>query len=241
MKIVVFDENKAFLQEAVKCLNRFIEAQSLDISHKIYAFYNEKAIINWLDDNIPDVAFIELKPTYISGSGRTIAKAIRNLSKLAHIIFIAEKIEQSIDIFYGLIRPTDFILRPNVYESIVRIMRDILEDRKSSPTVIKVSYGKTTYMLNADDIFVIQKDGRKTQINLLNRQISVVDTIKEIMPRLPECFVQVDKGVIVNLKMVVTVDFSERKLKLKNNQVIFVSRNTIKNVKRVLDKIEEMI
>lgn len=237
VNILVFDDDRTICETAVKAVSKCVKTRFGMSDIDIFGIAATEKTEYWINDNKPDIAVLDIITDSDESFGLKLARQIRKKYRDCHIVFITSDESKLTQVFGGLIRPTQFIVKGGDFSELEEVICEIIEDLSGANEKVKVSYGRNEYMLNCSDIVLIQKSGRKTEIFLENRRIEVADTVSGIAKMLPEHFKTVDKGVVVNLKMVTEAKYPEKSLLLTDGQVVYMSRNSIHEVKNALSEL----
>lgn len=237
MDIVIFDDDEWVCHETSAELEKIIGCFSKEIPCKIFEFCEAVAFENWLEYNKADVAILDISIPENESFGIECAKKIRKQFKDTHIIFLTANEKKIHDVFQGLIRPTQFLVKERGLYDFRLVLEEILSEMDNKKKIIKVSYGSNEYLLDIKKIVSIRKEGRKTTITMLERQIDVTDSLSSMEKRLGTEFLRVDKGIIVNLQMIREVKYAEKKLIMVDGACIYMSRNSVRGVKKALDNL----
>lgn len=226
MYITLFDDEEYFCNQLECIIEDFFAENFPNIEKNIHSFNNTVKLMRHISKCRPEIVFLDISTEENENTGLDIAKTIRQSNENAHIIFTTTRTDKMHECFEGFIRPTQFLVKPVCKDKITELLKQIVDRKMNSGKYIIVKFGRCDYLLNVDEIYFIQKDDRKTCVNLTNRKIEVTNTLASIMNNLPEYFMLVEKGVIVNLKMIDNVDFSKRLIYLKNDSTAYMSRSS---------------
>lgn len=208
INFVLCDDNIGILKKIEKMLeNIFIKH---DISAKItLSTPHPQTVINYIENNKFDVVIldIDLKSDI---SGLYLAHLIRQKNKKVYIIFTTAHLEYSM-VAYKY-KTFDFIAKPitteRLEETILRLYDDIYSDSYSFFRLNK----KNSFLKN-DDIFFIQKEGKKAIFKTGTQDYEINSSFSSILNHLPNNFVRCHKSYIVNLDKISSIQ--------ANNTIIF--------------------
>jgi len=233
MNILIFDDDRNICEALVNTVSGTLKRHSHSADCQVFGVASAEKLNLWLSKNKPDIVLLDIITDEDDSFGIKCAKQIRKKYRDCHIIFVTNDDTKIVDVFMGLIRPTQFIVKSEGFDEVKAVICEILDDICDGDT-LKVSYGRNEYILNSSEILLIRKNGRKTELFLENRRLEVADTVSGIAKMLPYYFKFVDKGVVVNLKMVKEAKYSEKELSLTDGQTVYMSRNSIHEVKSAL-------
>lgn len=237
MNIVVFDDEERSCRETASVIKNVVLRKYGENKVNIFDFTSPLNLENWLDGNKPDIAVLDISIPGDENYGIKFAQKIRQQYKNSHIIFLTSNEGKITEVFSGLIRPSQFIVKLHNTSELEDVIDEILIETYKRDSTISVSYGRNEYILRTSNIILIQKDGRKTSVFLVDRQIHVTDSLNSIAKNLPLNFIWVDKGVIVNLRMVREVEYPKKILIMADGQSVYMSRNSVREVRKKLKEI----
>ena len=234
MRIVVFDDDLWMARNTENVINRIVSETNNEANCEVCCFSDTAFFVKWLDENKVDAAVLDISVPEDENFGIERAKQIRKNNKNAHIIFMTSNDGKIYQVFSGLIRPTQFIVKNSGEDELVSVFRDILKEADENEKLLKVAHGRNEYFLSVPEILSVCKEGRKTAITLMERTIEVTDSLASIFKRLNDKFIWVDKGSIINIKMIKEVNYPDKKITMTDGSIIYMSRNCAKDVKKVL-------
>lgn len=235
MYIALFDDEDFFCKHLENIIENFFDEYFPNIDRSIHSFNNTIEFSEHLSRFPAEIVFLDIATKENENCGFDLAKKVRELNENTHIIFTTTRTDKIYECLEGFIRPTQFLMKPIKKEKITPLLKQIVDRKINSDKYIIVKFGRCDYLLNVDEIYLIEKDDRKTCVNLINRKIEVTNTLVSILKHLPEYFVLIEKGVIVNLKMVSDIDFSKRLLYLTNGSTTYMSRSSKQVVREFWD------
>ena len=208
LNFVLCDDNQSILTRLEKMLESIFISQNLSGSI-VLSTTKPDILIDFIDKNKIDVLVldIDLKSNI---SGMTIANKIRQTNKKAYIIFTTAHLEYSL-VAYKY-KTFDFLPKPitkeRLEETIIRLFDDAYVDTNTFFCLDK----KRGY-INNNDIYFIQKQGKKAIFKTKNQDIELYSSFSEIQNRLPTNFVRCHKSYIVNLNKISYIE--------SNNTIVF--------------------
>lgn len=235
MKIVVFDDEKFFCEQISSFLSEFFELKYPALNYEIHSFNEDFKLLQFISQNVFSIVFLDIHTPDNDNSGIELAKYIRRNSPDCHIIFVTSKSDKIANALDGLIRPSQFLVKPFSKSMANDLMTDIVEQIVNSNTNIVLKFGRKNFLINQDSVYYFRKNGRKTDVVAVDRIIEVSDILEDIVKMLPTNFIYIDKGIVVNMKRVSEVDFKNKKIVLNNLEEIFYSRNSRALLKNKID------
>lgn len=236
MRIVVFDDDLFFCRDAEQMLRAYFAARSSSLDYRVDSFTAPALLRAHLEDQPVDVAFLDISVKGDPDFGLKIARILRQRLPGCHIVFITADGTRIGDALGGLIRPSQFLIKPVAQAQIATLMDDIMRVALTREERLVVSYGGMEYILDAADIISIHREDRKAIITCANRRVEVSESLESLRERLGAGFVHADKGILINLAQVDQADFPQRRLLMKNGAVIFMSRGARTALQRALDR-----
>lgn len=211
LNFVLCDDNFSVLTKLHKMLDAIFIKNNYDATI-VFESDNPIDIINYSKDNFVNVFIldIDLKSEI---NGLYLASELRKHNKNAYIIFTTGHIEYVLQAYK--VKTFDFLPKPIVYErledTIIRLFNDICSTNNK---FIRLS-NKT--ILNQNDIDYIKRDGMKLVFCASGNTFETYSSFNKIENCLSENFVRCHKSYIVNIKNIVTVDFTNNIIKFKND------------------------
>ncbi len=235
MKLVIFDDDLFFCEDMENMLHTYFASRRA-VHHDVFSFTVPAELLAHLQTQPVDIAFLDISVEGDESFGLRAAKALRQRQEGCHIVFVTADGARIHDALGGLIRPSQFLVKPVVQAQVDVLMDDILHTTLARGDRLVVAHGRSEYILNTGEIITIHREDRKAVITCINRRVEVGESLESIHSRLPECYLYVDKGVIVNLVQVAEADFAQRKLTMKNGSAIYMSRNARAAVEQALPR-----
>lgn len=208
LNFVLCDDNQSILNKLEKMIDSILIQNNLS-GEIVFTATTPKDIINYTENNQYDVLIldIDLKSEL---SGLSLANNIRKTNKKAYIIFTTAHLEYTM-IAYKY-KTFDFLAKPitieRLEETILRLYDDVYTD---SYNFIKID--KKNGFVKSNDIFFIQKDGKKAIFKTKYKDYETYCSFSNILNQLPKNFVRCHKSYIVNLDNVSSIQ--------ANNIVVF--------------------
>lgn len=189
----------------------------------------EQLLLSAIANNF-DIAFLDI---YMKNeSGIDIAKKLLEISPNAEIVFTTTSLDHAIKAFELI--ALHYLVKPVTKEMIKDLLQRYNAKIKKKRPVILVKVGRNHQLLFLDQITYLQSNNHMTIINLLgSKSISVYSKISDLEKELDECFVRIQRGIIVNMSFIDRMDSKE--CVLQNGEKIMLSRKE----KRIIRKIYE--
>jgi len=237
MDICIFDDEVIFQNSLNNIIEDIFDVDFPGFEYTVNCFSETPALFDYILKNNTDVVFLDIATPDNDDAGLLTARQIRATNEDMHIVFVTshkDKINRSFD---GMVRPTGFLIKPIDKGYIRELLRNIIRQRIRSNDYISLKFGRIEYLIRIDEIYSLQKFAHKMVVLTANRSLEVINTISSIEDVLPENFVKIDQGIIVNFNFVDRVDYAERSVILKNGDRYTVSRNSKGAVKEAIGNI----
>lgn len=208
LNFVLCDDNQSILNRLEKMLESILIQNNL-CGQIVLSATKPDTLINYIENNKFDVVVldIDLKSDI---SGMTLANMIRAKNKRAYIIFTTAHLEYSL-LAYKY-KTFDFLAKPvtmeRLEETILRLFDDIITEPNSFS-----KFNKRKNFINTNDIFFIQKQGKKAIFKTTGNDFELNSSFSDILNHLPKNFVRCHKSYIVNLNKISCIQ--------SNNTIIF--------------------
>lgn len=231
INFIVVDDNDKHRKKNVKFILDYMMKNNLDFDIHEYNDYSDKLIsdIEKFGDSSIYVIDLELP----SGDGLDIARTIRNEYNnwVSPIVIITSHTSLYYEVYKERLQILDFIgkcedIQKNLVESVQICIR--MFNKNNSYRYV---YKNIEYTVPYNEINYIQREGRRTRIvtskNDYYQNISV-NIIKELLPKY---FIISSKGVLINMRNVDKIDWSNNLVYFKDgNKAYIVSKSHKKEI-----------
>jgi len=194
-RIGICDDEKNTCMEIEKMLHEYAKQSMTEI--EVLVWYTGEALCAELEVKCIDLLFLDIELVTTSGIevGRYIRNGLENHE--ISIAYISAKSSYAMELFK--IRPIDFLIKPIKYEDVVQIIEESLKLYRRNKLIFeyraKGVYGKVKYK----DIICFSSDNKKINIVLADSVIVFNGRLKELLPELPDNFIQIHQSYIINL------------------------------------------
>jgi len=215
LDIVVYEDNKKFLQKNVSSINLALADYDIDYRiHKCKCSYELDSLINNKEG----------KKIYILGaevnevSGLEVATKIREYDWDSIIIITTEDDKYKSDVFYTRMMVLDFISKDNDYDNRliddIRLAISIIDKQR----VFTFKYNRIIYRIPYNQICYIEKEPtvKRCIIHTVNGEYSISSSINGILSQLNDDFCRTHQSCIVNLNNIERIDLSTNVIIFKN-------------------------
>ena len=241
MKLCVFDDEIQYQNILSDIIEDYFDIHHSEMEYTVKCFSKALNLIDYVKENKTEVIFLDIVVPGNEDEGLLIAREIRKFDTDSHIIFVTSYKEKIVRSFDGLVRPTAYLTKPIQKNEIHDLLKNIVRQRIESDNCISFKFGKAEYLLYANEIYALHKLKHKMVVMTNNRTIEVVNTINSLMDVLPENFVKINQGTIVNLDFVKKIDYADRRVILVNDVCYTISRNSKVSVKKAVDSVIKRI
>ena len=232
MLICLFDDERIFCEELYDVLEDYFAENYPHLDYIIKYFTDAATLMDFVLSNDVAVVFLDISSPENENCGLELAKDIRAYNESIHIAFTTSRNDKIINSFDGLIRPSAFLVKPLEKYLLNDLMSNVIKKCMHSPSFITLKFGRVEYLLDYNEIYSIQKTARKTLVCLENRSIEVTNTINSFIEILPPKFVLINKGILINRKMIDTIDYVNKKITLIDDSFFYMSRSGTSLVKK---------
>lgn len=216
LDIVVYEDNKVFLQKNISSINLALADYDIDYRiHKYDSYCEELDTI--IKNNVSKKIYI-LDVEVNGVSGLEIAAKIRKYDWDSIIIIATAFDKYKNDVFYIRLMVLDFVSKYSGYES--RIIDDIrlavsIIDKQR---VFTFKYNHVVYRIPYSQICYIEKEPviKRCIIHTVNNQYRITGSINCILSHLGEPFCRTHQSCIVNLNNIRKIDLSSNTIIFKN-------------------------
>lgn len=193
INFVICDDNKNILNRLGIILESIFIKNNLS-GQIVYSTTNPDNFLDYIKNHHFDIVIldIDLKANL---SGIDLANIIRKRNKKAYIVFTTAHLEYMM-VAYKY-KTFDFLAKPitaeRLEETIIRLFEDISDNENSF-----FKFGNKKEYINTNDIFFIQKQGKKAIFKTPKNDLEINASFNEILSHLPSNFVRCHKSYIVN-------------------------------------------
>lgn len=197
LNFVLCDDNRNILNRLEKMLESIFINNNLS-GQVVFSTTNPDNFLAYIKNHPFDIVIldIDLKSNL---SGMDLANIIRKRNKKAYIIFTTAHLEYMM-VAYKY-KTFDFLAKPitieRLKETIDRLFEDISDETNSF-----FKFGKRKEYINTNNIYFIQKQGKKAIFKTLNKDLELYSSFSNILNHLPKNFVRCHKSYIVNLNKI---------------------------------------
>lgn len=125
----------------------------------------------------------------------------------------------------------DFLLKPIEYSKFVKLIQKIKRYLQITKRTFVFSYRKNSFSIPCEEIYYIEKSGRRAYLYTKNKEYIFNMTLDEIWKQLdPTVFVSIYPSCIVNLSYVREIVRNE--LILKTGNKLYVSKKYCQEIKK---------
>lgn len=236
IKFILVDDNERHSKLVKKVIISYMMKNKLDFTIDIFNDDN-KPLRDYIKNRKYDSIYI-LDIELPSGDGIEVARYIRNVINdwRSPIIFYTSYDNLLYDMYIEKMQILDFISKA------VDIEPPLIEDLDLSFNMLNLSdalrfvYCSTEHTIAFNDINYIQRNDRNTLIFSKKNKHECNMSIKALKAQLPKDFMITNKGIIVNMRNIESLDWKTCKVKFKNGTSAYVLS---KKHKKEIDKYYE--
>ena len=208
INFVIVEDNSFHRKKIHKIL--FSSMLENKIDYKIFEFddYTTK-LKNFIYKDEKDSIYI-LDLELPSGDGIEIARMIRNEYNnwISPIIIITAHTSLYYEVYKQRLQVLDFIGKCENIEKNLKENIDICLKMLNKEKVYRYTYKNIEYTINLLQIDYFQREGRKTKIVTKNKVYYQNISISNIKKMLPEYFITSSKGILINMKNIKEIDWT---------------------------------
>ncbi len=228
IRCIVCDDDERILSHTVDVVTDLFQKEVGNHTVLGYSDMEELAKVLKSESPLFDVAILDIEMPYYNGI--EVAQMLRRINPRCLILFLTSHLEMAPDLYevdaYRFIPKNEMEKRMKRYIPQVCHTHHILGAR-----AVILDEGTTPLKVYHNDIIIVEKDKKYSLVKLSNGTVHKVrTTLQELLAKIPsEIFVQVDRGLAVNIEYIERI--GERELTLKGGQVLPVSRARFSQVK----------
>lgn len=153
------------------------------------------------------------------------------------IIYVSGYLENAVEVYrtdhtYFLLKPVD---RAKLSHALEKALAGANKAEQAAPVFVELPEGRNRHMVNAQTIVFAESNLRKIHVHKTDGQtISVYMKLDELESLLPEGFVRIHQGFLVNMAFIERV--RPKEVELSDGTALPVSRNRSKEVQAAMVK-----
>lgn len=178
---------------------------------------------------------------------KMLAASISETNPENYIILIANDLNDIMACISADLRPSGVLIKPVGYEETERIFNDIFSDFRNSNEHHEIKFRfkirSREYSIPLGSILYFEAMNKKMALRTSGQEFEFYMPMEKILEQLPDSFVRIHKGYIVNSEHISVTDYKNMTVELDNGSVIYISRTYKNNLqaafaeKRKVDKI----
>lgn len=225
-RIGICDDEKNTCMEIEKMVFEYAKRNILEL--ETYVWYTGEKLCETIGGTGLDLLFLDIE--LVTTSGIEVGKYIRNKLENHELViaYISSKSSYAMELFK--IRPIDFLIKPIRYEDVAEIIGESLKIYRRNKQIFeyhtKGVYGKVQYR----DIICFSSDNKKVNIMTPSSRIVFNGRLRDILPQLPENFIQIHQSYIINLDHMVSCTYDS--VTMSGAVVLNISQPYRKEVRR---------
>lgn len=215
MRIAIVDDISSETDNMKKILLKVSEKKC--VTFEISCFESGEAFLNAFEDGGFDIIFMDI---YMNGiSGVDTAREIRRKDRHCLMIFLTSSMEHMSEAFSC--HAFEYIQKPVNEERVIKVMNDALDILPAKTQYIEFnSNRRTVRLLYSDFVAVVSADHYLNVTDSDNNIYKIRQTFSEFIGVLENDgrFLQINKGIIVNMDYIVSIE--DNTCTLKNGQTL---------------------
>lgn len=229
-RIGVCDDEKNTCAEIEKMIREYGKQKVLELETVLW--HTGEALCEALSRTRLDLLFLDIE--LVTTSGIEVGRYIRNEMENHEIAiaYISSKSSYAMELFK--IRPVDFLIKPIRYEDVAEIIEESLKLQRRNKQIFeyhaKGIYGKVQYK----DIICFSSDNKKVNIMTPDSVIVFNGRLRDILPQLPENFIQIHQSYIINLDHMLSCTYES--VTMSKEMVLNISQPYRKEVRRQISE-----
>lgn len=228
--IGICDDEKNTCMQIGKMVREYAKQTVTEL--QIFVWHTGEALCEVLKTVSIDLLFLDIE--LVTTSGIEIGRYIRNELEDHEICiaYISAKSSYAMELFK--IRPIDFLIKPILYEDVAEIIEESLKRYRRNKLIFeyrtKGVYGKVKYQ----DIICFSSDNKKINIILADSVTAFNGRLKDILPTLPDNFIQIHQSYIINLDHLLECTYDS--VKMSGDMILSISQPYRKDVRRQISE-----
>ena len=238
LEIVICDDNKRFLDNMCRIVDKLIVSNNLNakVVCKASSTYDIELFLKHKSAN---VFFMDISLNS-NDNGYEFALKLRKKDNQAYIIFISGHLEYVLQSFKT--KPFNFIPKPVTKEILEQCLIEIYDDhltkKQTVPeTIIQIKSGTILHNVKINDILFIEKNKSKTIVHTEASIIQCNNTLNFFEQALDSNnFIRCHRSYICNKKYIKEIQLKEMKIILEAGKICHIGRKYKRSVHNCLKK-----
>ena len=176
-----------------------------------------------------DLYVLEIKRCHDQDPGFQIAKRLRDGKVNCAMTFVVPCEVTAVQITRKMLRPSYIFINEAKPDEIDAFMAEFLV-RMDQVAFMEFTYKYKKWLVNIENIRYVQTNAGNLLLVCKNATLESTERMSDIERKLPGHFVRVDKGCLINTKLLTSVDFSEKKAMFDSSDFVYMSRRGAKKL-----------
>lgn len=216
--VAIFDRNVDEIQNIEKYLSAFLFSEC---EYTIYAFDNEDALLDFIDNSNINLNLISLDADSKSSLGFSAAEYIRKTDVKTNIIFITDD-KNGLQLGYKY-NAFDYILKPITSSKLIETIKRLFFYIDNSNSYFYIKIRGTIERFNEDSILYFASSGRKVTIFTNDNNVDFYAKMDEVFDQLDKnVFFRIHQSYIVNVRHIIKV--TKNQVFMDNDEIIPISK-----------------
>lgn len=234
LRIAILDDKRVFLDKLHQVIRSILTEEIV----RIDLFQSERSLDQARDQFEYDLYLLDIEID--KENGIEIAKKIRETSHQASIVFVTSHHEYAVEAYDAY--PLSFLVKPPDRDKLASILRMIAERKNAPQNFLEITENYRKIRVPVDDIVAIQKEGRKTLIQLYSKDtVETLETMKRLYQKLSKekGFIYIRKDTIIRIDHILRLEESkedgvQKNVVMKNSSVYSASREGFRHLLEIL-------
>lgn len=225
--VAIFDRDLDEIKNIKDNLSAFLFNEC---EYDIYAFDNEDALLDFVDNSNIKLNLICLDADSKSNLGFSAAEYIRKIDVKTNIIFITDD-KNGLEQGYKY-NAFDYILKPITKTKIIESIKRLFFYIDNSNSYFYIKMGGTIERFNENSILYFTSSGRKVSLFTNDNNVDFYAKMDEVFDQLDKSlFFRIHQSYIVNIRHIIKI--SKNQVFMDNEEIIPISKkycNILKSV-----------
>ncbi len=225
----ICDDSNAVRDNLEKMLLQYGEEKGIETAIQIWN--SGEDIKDYLEQGgMLDILFLDIQLMELSGIavGNFIRNELENRD--IQIVYISSECSYAMELFKT--QPTDFLLKPILYDKLSYTMDIVIKIIKKATQKFTFSWDKNYYYVPERDILYMETDGRKIKIVCRHKEYVFYGKLKDALEQLSGDFIMIHQSFLVNRTHITCYHYEY--LEMANGQELAISRSYRKKVREIV-------
>ena len=181
-----------------------------------------------------DLYILELNRCDESDAGYRIAMQVREKGLRCSLSFIVPSSSVALQIVQKMLQPSYIFLNDAPTNEIIKVLNNFLVSY-TSMSFLSFTYQYKKWLLNTERITYIITNGTRSLLVCSHTTLETTERLAELERKLPDYFIRVDKGCLINTRQLAMANLAEQKVTFVDGNFAYMSRRGAQKLNDLLN------